>query len=83
LSAGDAVRLSVTKSRYGLIPNFVGSSLEAAGAEVRRLKLDVRVTSRPGPMGTILRQSLDPGVATAPGLVLKLVVGDGSQRESS
>ena len=32
LSAGDSVRLSVTKSRYGLIPNFVGSSLETAGA---------------------------------------------------
>ena len=82
LSAGDFVRLSVTKARYGLVPNFVGSSLEAAGREVQRLKLDVRVTSGPGPMGTILRQSLDPGVATAPGLVIKLVVGDGSQREN-
>jgi len=82
LSAGDVVRLSVTKARYGLVPNFVGSSLEAAGAEVRWLKLDVRVTSRPGPMGEVLRQSLDPGVATAPGLVIKLVVGDGSQREN-
>jgi penicillin-binding protein 1A len=82
LSAGDVVRLSVTKARYGLIPNFVGSSLEAASEEVRRLKLEVRVTSRPGPMGTILRQSLDPGVATAPGLRIKLVVGDGSQREN-
>jgi penicillin-binding protein 1A len=83
LSAGSTVRLSVTKARYGLVPNFVSSNLETAAQEVRRLKLEVRVTSRPGPMGTILRQSLDPGVATAPGLVIKLVVGDGSQRESS
>jgi penicillin-binding protein 1A len=82
LSAGDVVRLSVTKARYGLVPNFVGSSLEAAGNEVQRLKLEVRVKSGPGPMGTILRQSLEPGVATAPGLVIRLVVGDGSQREN-
>jgi penicillin-binding protein 1A len=82
LSAGDVVRLSVTKARYGLIPNFVGSSLETASDEVRRLQLEVRVKSGPGPMGTILRQSLEPGVATAPGLVIRLVVGDGSQREN-
>ncbi len=80
LSANDTVRLSVTKARYGLVPNFVGSSLEAASGEVRRLKLDVRVASAAGPMGTILRQSLEPGVATAPGLRVRLVVGDGSQK---
>ena len=51
LSAGDFVRLSVTKARYGLVPNFVGSSLEAAGREVQRLKLTSRITSGPGPIG--------------------------------
>jgi beta-lactam-binding protein with PASTA domain len=76
------VRLSVTKARYGLVPNFVGSSLEAASVEVKRLKLEVRVRSAPGPMGEVVRQSLEPGVTTAPGLVIRLVVGDGSQKES-
>jgi penicillin-binding protein 1A len=79
LSAGDTVRLSVTKAQYGLIPNFVGSSLQAVSGEVKRLELRVRVTRDAGPMGMVLRQSLDPGVATRPGLRIKLVVGDGSR----
>jgi len=83
LSAHDTVQLSVTKARYGLVPNFVGSSLEAARQEVERLKLEERFATGPGPMGTIVRQSLDPGVATAPGLRIRLVVGDGSRRGSS
>ncbi len=83
LSAGDTVRLSVTKAQNGLVPNFVGSSLEAASQEVKRLKLQVRVVSKPGPMGTVLRQSLDPGVAAGPRLVIRLVVGDGSQKANS
>jgi membrane peptidoglycan carboxypeptidase len=83
LSAGDTVRLSVTKARFGLVPNFVGSSLEAVRPELERLQLQPRLRSGPGPTGTIMRQSREPGVATAPGLVIRLVVGDGSRRESS
>ena len=83
LSAGDTVRLSVTKARFGLVPNFVGSSLEGVRSELKRLELRPRLKSGPGPMGTVMRQSLEPGVATAPGLVIRLVVGDGSRRESS
>ena len=79
LSAGDTVRLSVTKARHGLVPNFVGSSLEAASAEVKRLKLQIRVTRGRGPMGMVLAQSVEPGVAAAPKLRVKLVVGDGSR----
>ena len=79
LSAGDTVRLSVTKARYGLVPNFVGSSLEAASAEVKRLKLQIRVVDGRGPMGVVLRQSVAPGVAAAPKLRIRLVVGDGSR----
>jgi penicillin-binding protein 1A len=80
LSANDTVRLSVTKARHGLVPNFVGSSLEDASREVRRLKLDVRVATAAGARGMIVRQSLEPGVAAAPGLVIRIVVGDGSRR---
>jgi penicillin-binding protein 1A len=83
LSAHDSVRLFVTTASHGLVPNFVGSSLRAASREVRRLRLDPRAVSAPGPTGIILRQSLEAGVAAAPGLRIRLVVGDGSQKESS
>ena len=83
LSAGDSVRLSVTVARHGLVPNFVGSSLASASNEVRRLRLDPRVVAAPGPMGVILRQSLAAGVAAAPKLKIRLVVGDGSRTENS
>jgi penicillin-binding protein 1A len=83
LSAYDSVRLFVTTASHGLVPNFVGSSLAAASREVRRLRLDPLAVSAPGPRGIVLRQSLDAGVAAAPGLRIRLVVGDGSQRGSS
>jgi len=82
LSANDTVKLWVTKARHGLIPNFVGSTLADASREVRRLKLKPRVVDAPGPMGMVLRQTPEPGVTAAPGLRIRLVVGDGSQRES-
>ena len=81
LSAGDTVKLWVTKARYGLVPNFVGSSLEDVSLEVRRLKLRPRVVSASGRSGVVVGQSPEPGVTAAPGLRIRLVVGDGSQRE--
>jgi beta-lactam-binding protein with PASTA domain len=74
LSAGDSVTLVVTKAKYGLVPNLVGSSVDAATARLRRLALRPRVTWKPGPAGTVLEQSPQPGVAASPGLVVKLVV---------
>jgi penicillin-binding protein 1A len=82
LSAGDTVTLKVTKARHGLVPNFVGSSLADVSREVRRLELRPRVVSAPGPAGMVLRQSPEPGVTAAPRLRIRLVVGDGSQRET-
>ena len=83
LSAHDSVQLFVTTARHGLVPNFVGSSLQAASDEVRRLRLDPRAIAAPGPRGIVIRQSLEAGVAAAPGLKIRLVVGDGSRKESS
>ncbi|MBA2742042.1 MAG: PBP1A family penicillin-binding protein [Actinobacteria bacterium] len=77
LSANDDVMLVVSKARYGLLPNFVGSSLETARRELVRLKLRGRVVTADGDPGTVLRQSPAPGVSTAPGLTVRLVVGDG------
>jgi hypothetical protein len=82
LSAHDSVLVVVSKARFGLLPNFVGSSLEDVQREAARLKLRTRVVTAPGNAGTILRQNLTPGVAIAPRLRVRLVVGDGSRTKS-
>jgi membrane peptidoglycan carboxypeptidase len=79
LSAHDEVTLVVTKARFGLLPNFVGSSLADAQREARRLKVRLVAKTSPGREGTVLRQVPTPGVAIAPGLRVRLVVGDGSR----
>ena len=60
-----------------------GRACGAASHEVRRLRLDPRAISAQGRAGIVIRQSLEAGVAAAPGLKIRLVVGDGSQKESS
>ena len=42
LSAHDSVLVVVSKARHGLLPNFVGSSLEDVQREAARLKLRAR-----------------------------------------
>src|SRR5206468_1005208 len=80
LSAHDDVLLVVSRPRYGLIPNFVGSSLKDVGRELKRLKLRYHIATASGPVAVVQRQSPRPGVAAAPGLTVNLVVGDGSQK---
>ena len=75
LSANGSVRLWVSTAKDGLVPNLVGSSLPAARERSRRLKLDLRVRYGDGPSGTVLEQSLEPGIAVRPGLPLTLLVG--------
>ena len=83
LSAGDEVTIVVSKARHGVLPNLVGSGIEDVGRELKRLKLNARVETARGRRGVILRQVPKPGVAVAPGLTVKLVVGDGSRTRSS
>ena len=45
--------------------------------------VSIPARSRDRAEGIVIRQSLEAGVAAAPGLKIRLVVGDGSQRESS
>jgi membrane peptidoglycan carboxypeptidase len=79
LSANDEVRLFVSLAADGLVPNLVGSSLPAARERTRKLRLAVRIRfTSDGPSGTVVRQSLEPGVAARPGLPITLLVGDGS-----
>jgi penicillin-binding protein 1A len=82
LSAHDEVLLWVSRAQHGLVPNFVGSSLADAGAAARRLRLEARVVVAPGPTGIVLRQQPEAGVAAAPGMRVRIVVGDGSRRRS-
>jgi penicillin-binding protein 1A len=77
-SAGSAIQLYVSHPEHGLLPNLVGSGLADARAQLTRLGLRVEVVREEGQKGTILQQSLPPGVAVAPGLKLKLLVGRGS-----
>jgi hypothetical protein len=75
LSAHDTVTLVVTKARYGLIPDLVGSSLADARPQLRKLQLRLKIAYAKGTSGTILRQSLEPGVSAWPRLTIRLVVG--------
>jgi penicillin-binding protein 1A len=80
LSANDTVRLFVSLAQNGLVPNLVGSSVIDARRRTSKLRLSVRIRySSGGPSGTVLRQSLEPGVAVRPGLPITLLVGDGSK----
>ena len=68
---------------WGCIPSKMmvraGDVLAETGRVAGRMKLDVRAETAPGQAGIVLRQSPKPGVAVAPGLGVKLVVGDGSR----
>ena len=48
LSAHDTVTLVVTKARYGLVPDLVGSSLAAAKVQLRKLRLKVEIVYAKG-----------------------------------
>jgi penicillin-binding protein 1A len=79
LSAHDDVTIWVSKAEHGTLPNLVGSSLADVTREAARLKIRLVAGTAPGRAGTVLRQVPQPGVAVAPGLRVRLVVGDGSQ----
>jgi penicillin-binding protein 1A len=82
LSAGDEVTLVVSRARDGVLPNLVGSRIEDVGRELKRLRLKATAETAPGRSGIVLRQSPRPGVAVAPGLTVRIVVGDGSRTRS-
>jgi penicillin-binding protein 1A len=79
LSANDDVTVVVSKAQYGMLPNFVGSSVADAQREAARLKVKLRAKTAPGHAGAIIKQVPAPGVAIAPGMRVRLVVGDGSR----
>ena len=79
LSAHDDVTVVVAKAQFGVLPNFVGSSLADVQREAKRLKVRLVAKTASGREGTVLRQGSVPGVAVVPGMRVRLVVGDGSR----
>ena len=75
-SAYDPIRLVLPKSLHGVVPDVVGLTLAKARAKLERLKLRVVVTGGSG--GRVLKQSLRPDTAAAPGLRIALTVRAGT-----
>ncbi|MFL5962620.1 MAG: PBP1A family penicillin-binding protein [Gaiellaceae bacterium] len=71
-SAYDKITIVLAKSLHGAIPKVVGLQLQRARAKLARFKLDLRVKG--GTTGKVVRQSVRPGRAAAPGLRLTLTV---------
>jgi len=71
-SAYDTIRLVLPKSLHGVVPRVVGLPLAKARAKLSRLRLDVHV--RGGSSGRVVKQSLRPQTAAAPGLAITLTV---------
>ncbi|HEY7730414.1 MAG TPA: PBP1A family penicillin-binding protein [Gaiellaceae bacterium] len=82
LSAYDTVRLTVTKARYGLVPNLVGSRVDDARDQLRSRKLRAKITYGAGPPGTVVSQTPQAGVAADPALAISLVVAPSSATAS-
>ncbi len=72
LSANGTVRIFVSAAQDGLVPNLVGSSLPDAQSLSRKLRLKLRVRYGDGPSGTVLKQSVEAGIAVRPGLPITL-----------
>ena len=79
LSSYDDVKLVLARPLYGTVPAVIGKRLPAARSSLTGRRLVPRVVRfGPGPHGRVLFQAPKVGVAAAPGMVVKLVVGRGS-----
>ena len=78
LSSWDAVTLVLAKPLHGVVPHVVGLPVRQARARLRARGL-VPMVERfaDGRAGTILAQIPNGGVAAAPGMKVRLVVGHG------
>jgi penicillin-binding protein 1A len=77
LSAGDRVTLVLRKPLHGVVPRVLGRSLAAARARLARAHLQPVVRFGDGPSGRVVSQAPAAGVAAAPRLTVRLVVGRG------
>jgi penicillin-binding protein 1A len=74
-SANDLVTLVLAKPTHGVVPRLVGMPLERAQqkCERRGFKVEVEEASQ-GPPGKVIFQLPRPGVAAAPGMVVRVAV---------
>jgi penicillin-binding protein 1A len=78
LSSFDKVTLVIAKPLHGIVPKVVGLPLDRALSRLRRLKLVPRIGRiEGGRRGYVTRQKPAAGVAAAPGMKIRLVVGRG------
>jgi penicillin-binding protein 1A len=78
LSSFDKVTLVLAKPVHGVVPKVVGLSMRDARAKLQRVKLSARVGAQTnGTSGRVTAQSPPPGVAAAPGMVVRVAVGRG------
>jgi penicillin-binding protein 1A len=74
-SAYDTLTLIVAKSLHGVVPNVKGLGLAKAQAKLAKLHMEVSV--RGGDTGTVIKQSVAPHTASAPGEKIVLTVRSG------
>jgi membrane peptidoglycan carboxypeptidase len=78
LSSFDKVTLVLAKPVHGVVPKVVGLSMRDARAKLQRVKLSARVGAQTNGMpGRVTAQAPPPGVAAAPGMVVRLAIGRG------
>jgi penicillin-binding protein 1A len=77
LSSFDKVTIVLAKPQHGVVPEIVGLNLRRARAQLRKLKLTPSVRFGSGKAGRVVSQDPVAGVAAAPGMRVRLVVGRG------
>ena len=78
LSSFDEVTLVLVKAVHGVVPDVEGERLAAARDRLRKRKLRLKVLRVPGEAGVVVTQRPPGGVASAPGMLVTLAVGRGS-----
>jgi membrane peptidoglycan carboxypeptidase len=75
LSSFDKVTIVLAKPQHGVVPQTVGLKVRQARAQLRKLKLTPSVRFGSGKAGRVVSQVPVAGVAAAPGMTVRLVVG--------
>jgi membrane peptidoglycan carboxypeptidase len=78
LSSFDDVTLVLVKAVHGVVPDVKGKTLAAARARLVKRKLRLKILRVPGEAGRVVSQRPPAGVAAAPGMLVTLSVGRGS-----
>ncbi len=77
LSSYDKVTLVLAKPLHGVVPKLVGLTLDMAKKRLEALKLEAKVDGDASGNARVTWQSPKPGIAAAPGMVVRLAVKGG------